>query len=83
MGGEGLGPVKARCPSVGGCQDRKVGGLVSRGWGNGIGSFRTTKYLIKIIIIIKKKTRWETDYRQQTKPPSVLSADCISVMQTA
>ena len=60
-----------------------VGGLVSRGWGNGIGSFRTTKYLIKIIIIIKKKTRWETDYRQQTKPPSVLSADCISVMQTA
>jgi len=24
MGGETLGPVKARCPSVGECQDREV-----------------------------------------------------------
>jgi hypothetical protein len=32
MGGEALGPVKARCPSVGKCQDREAGvrGLVSR-----------------------------------------------------
>jgi hypothetical protein len=36
MGGEALGPVKARCPSVGECQDRKagVGGLGEQGeWG--------------------------------------------------
>ena len=35
MGGEYLGPVKARCPSVGECQDREsgVGGVVSRGRG--------------------------------------------------
>jgi hypothetical protein len=41
MGGEYLGPVKARCPSVGECQDREsgVGGLVSRGWRDGIGGF--------------------------------------------
>jgi hypothetical protein len=25
MGGEAFGPVKARCPSVGECQDREVG----------------------------------------------------------
>ena len=25
MGGEALGPVKARCPSVGECQEREVG----------------------------------------------------------
>jgi hypothetical protein len=33
MGGEALGPVKARCPTVGECQDQEVevGGLVSRG----------------------------------------------------
>jgi hypothetical protein len=33
MGGEALGPMKAQCPSVGECQDRKAGvsGLVSRG----------------------------------------------------
>ena len=38
---EALGPVKARCPSVGGCQDREVGVgvLVSRGEGNGMGGF--------------------------------------------
>jgi hypothetical protein len=40
MGGETLSPVKARCPSVGECQDREagVGGLVSSGegrWGRG------------------------------------------------
>ena len=42
MGGEALGPVKAQCPSVGECQDREVGmgGLVSRGKGDGIGGFR-------------------------------------------
>jgi hypothetical protein len=36
MGGEALGPVKARCPSVGECQDKEAGvcGLMSRvrGW---------------------------------------------------
>jgi hypothetical protein len=38
VGGEVLGPVKARCPSVGECQGREVGvgGLVSGGgWGAG------------------------------------------------
>ena len=39
MGGEALGPVNAQCPSVREFQDREVGvgGLVSRGRGNGIG----------------------------------------------
>jgi hypothetical protein len=38
MGGEVLGPVKAECPSVGECQDQQVGvgGLLSRGMGEGI-----------------------------------------------
>ena len=41
MGGEALGPVKARCPSIGECQVREagVGRLVSRGRGDGIGGF--------------------------------------------
>jgi hypothetical protein len=43
MGGEALGPVKTKCPSIGECQDRvvRVGGWVSGwvgrwagGWGN-------------------------------------------------
>jgi hypothetical protein len=40
--GEALGPVMARCPSVGECQDREVGvgGLVSRGRGDGLGGFQ-------------------------------------------
>jgi hypothetical protein len=39
VGGEALGPVKARCPSVGECQDQEagVGGLVSKGRGEGRG----------------------------------------------
>jgi hypothetical protein len=39
MGGEALGPVKALCPSVGECQhqEAEVGGLVRRGWEEGIG----------------------------------------------
>jgi hypothetical protein len=39
--GEALGPMKAQCPSVGKCQDRKagVGGLLSRGRGHRIGGF--------------------------------------------
>ena len=39
MGGEALCPMKALCPSVGECQDQEagVGGLVSRGSGEGIG----------------------------------------------
>jgi hypothetical protein len=39
VGGEDLGPVKARCPSVGECQDREVGvgRLVSMGRRDGIG----------------------------------------------
>ena len=42
MGGEALGPEKARCPSVGESQDREagVGRLVNRGSWNGIGSFQ-------------------------------------------
>jgi hypothetical protein len=41
MGGKAVGPEKARCPSVGECQDREagVGGLVSMGRENGIGVF--------------------------------------------
>jgi hypothetical protein len=39
MGGEALGPVKDQCPSIGECQDQKVGmgGLVSRGSREGVG----------------------------------------------
>jgi hypothetical protein len=44
MRGEALGPVKARCPSVGECQSREavVGGWMSRGvgWGWRQGVFR-------------------------------------------
>ena len=42
MGGEALGPVKALCPSIGECQCHEVGvgGLVSRGRGEGIGGFQ-------------------------------------------
>jgi hypothetical protein len=44
MGRKTLGLEKAQCPSVGECQDREVGvgGLVSRGKGNGngIGGFQ-------------------------------------------
>jgi hypothetical protein len=38
MRGEALGLVKARCPSIGESQDRGmgVGGLVSKGRGDGI-----------------------------------------------
>jgi hypothetical protein len=39
---EALGPVKVLCPSVGECQGQevRVGGLVSRGKEEGIGSFQ-------------------------------------------
>jgi hypothetical protein len=39
MGGEAFCPVKAVCPSVGECQGQEagVGGLVSRGRGEGVG----------------------------------------------
>jgi hypothetical protein len=39
MGGEALGPVKARCPTVGECQDEEagVGELVRKGRGKDIG----------------------------------------------
>ena len=42
MGGKAVGPEKARCPSVGECQDREagVGGLVIRGRRDGIGGFQ-------------------------------------------
>jgi hypothetical protein len=42
MGGETLGPVKVLCPSIGNCQGWEVGmgGLVSRGRGDGMGVFR-------------------------------------------
>ena len=41
MGGEALSPVKILCPSIGECQGQEagVGGLVSRGGGDGIGGF--------------------------------------------
>jgi hypothetical protein len=41
MGGVTLGPVKARCPSVGECQDQEagMGGLVRRGREKGIWGF--------------------------------------------
>ena len=41
MGGEALGPVKVLCPSIGECQGQEVGvgGLGSRGTGEGIGDF--------------------------------------------
>jgi hypothetical protein len=45
MGGEALGPVKDRCPSVEECQDGEVGGWGehphrSRGKGDGIRGLR-------------------------------------------
>jgi hypothetical protein len=42
MGGEALDPVKVLCPSTGECQGQEVGmgGLVSRGRGEGIGDFQ-------------------------------------------
>jgi hypothetical protein len=42
MRGEALGPVKARCPNVGECQDRgeRVSILVSREKREGIGGFQ-------------------------------------------
>ena len=42
MGGKALGSVKVLCPSIGECQveEAGVGGLVSRGRGEGIGGFR-------------------------------------------
>jgi hypothetical protein len=42
MGGEALGPVKALLSSIGKCQDQVagVGGMGSRGKGEGIGDFQ-------------------------------------------
>jgi hypothetical protein len=42
VGGEVLDPVMVLCPSIGDCQGQEegVGGLVSRGRGKGLGSFR-------------------------------------------
>jgi len=42
MGGKALGPMKALCLSVGEFQGQEagVGGLVSRGIGDGTGAFR-------------------------------------------
>jgi hypothetical protein len=42
MGREALVPVKAQCPSIGECQGQEagVGGLLSRGRGEGINGFR-------------------------------------------
>jgi hypothetical protein len=39
MEGEAFGPVKTLCPSIGECQGQEagVGGLVSRGRGEGMG----------------------------------------------
>ena len=41
MGGEALGPVKVLCPNIWEClgQEAGVGGLVSKGSGEGIGGF--------------------------------------------
>ena len=45
MEGEVIGPMKALCPSVGECQGQEegVGGLVSRGRGEGIEGFQRGK----------------------------------------
>jgi hypothetical protein len=45
MGGEDLGPVKVLCPSIGECQGQEagVGGLGSRGRGEGIFQRETRK----------------------------------------
>ena len=45
MGGEAFGLVKALCPSVRECQDQEegMGGLVSRGKGDGMGGFSKGK----------------------------------------
>jgi hypothetical protein len=42
MGGEALGLAKILCPNIGECQGQEmgVGGLGSRGRGEGIGDFR-------------------------------------------
>ena len=42
VGGEAFGPVKVLCPSIGECQGQElgVGGLVSRGRGEGKGGFQ-------------------------------------------
>ena len=40
MGGEALGPVKARCPSVGDCQGGWVITLIEAGEGEGIEGFQ-------------------------------------------
>lgn len=40
MRGEALGLVKAQSPTIGECQDREAGGLVSRGRRGGMGGFR-------------------------------------------
>ena len=42
LGGEGIGPVKVLCSSIGEClgQEAGVGGLVSRGRRKGIGDFQ-------------------------------------------
>jgi hypothetical protein len=41
MGGEALGPMKALCPTIRECrgQEEGVGGLESKGRGEGIGDF--------------------------------------------
>jgi hypothetical protein len=51
MGGEAFGPIKALCPSIGEFQGQEVGvgGLVSRGRGQGMGVFgRETRKRDKI-----------------------------------
>jgi hypothetical protein len=40
VGEEALGPMKVLCPSVEGCQEAGVGGLVSRGREEGVGGFQ-------------------------------------------
>jgi hypothetical protein len=45
MGGEALDPVKVLCPSIGKCQgqEARVGGLGSRGMGEGVFRGKTRK----------------------------------------
>ena len=51
MGGDALGPVTVICPSIGDCQGQEVGlgGLVSRGRGEGIEKGITFQMQIKKI----------------------------------
>jgi hypothetical protein len=61
MGGEAVGPMKSQCSNVWECQEREVGvgGLVSKGKGDGMGVFggEVRKRLIVEMYKISNKKR--------------------------